>query len=84
MRYPSFVSKHKYHTFGRIAIRIAKEKPTNLHGHGRPAIFLVITLMAMGNALLLQLCQSFAIDVNTAGAGLGNRVVLEDAPHVME
>ena len=40
--------------------------------------------MAQGNALLLQLLQPLAVDLDSAGAGLGDGIVPEDPAHVME
>ena len=40
--------------------------------------------MAQGDALFLKLFQPLPVDLDTAGAGLGNGVVPEHPAHVME
>ena len=45
---------------------------------------MVIRLVAQGDALFLQLFQPLAVDLDSTGAGLGDRVVPEDPAHVME
>lgn len=57
---------------------------SRLHGHVGPLLFAVIRLVAQGDALFLEFLQPLPVDLNTAGAGLGNRVVLEYPAHVVE
>ena len=45
---------------------------------------MVIQLVAQGHALLLQLFQPLAVDLDTAGSGLGYGVVPEHPAHVVE
>lgn len=45
---------------------------------------MVIRLVTQGHALLLQLFQPLAVDLDSAGAGLGDGVVPEHPAHVME
>ena len=45
---------------------------------------MVVRFMTQGHALLLQLFQPLAVDLDSAGAGLGDGVVPEDPTHVME
>ena len=45
---------------------------------------MIIRLVAQGDTLLLQFLQPLAIDLDTAGAGFGNGVVLEYPAHMME
>ena len=64
---------------------VTKCRRNLLHGHGRTVIFLVdITFLPKGSSLLLQYLHSFAINLNAAGSGLRQRIVLEDSAHVME
>lgn len=55
-----------------------------LHGHVWPLLFVVIRLVAQCDALLLQLFQPLAVDLDSAGAGLWGGVVPEDPTHVVE
>ena len=45
---------------------------------------MVVRFMTQGHALLLQLFQPLAVDLDSAGAGLRDGVVPEDPAHVME
>lgn len=57
---------------------------SRLHGHVRPLLLMVGWLVPQGHALLLQLFQPLAVDLDSAGAGLWDGVVPEDPAHVME
>ena len=45
---------------------------------------MVVRFMTQGHALLLQLFQPLAVDLDSTGPGLGDGVVPEDPAHVME
>ena len=46
---------------------------SRLHGHVRPLLLMVGWLVPQGHALLLQLFQPLAVDLDSAGAGLWGR-----------
>ena len=45
---------------------------------------MVVRLVALGDLLLPQLSEPLAVDLDAAGAGLGDGVVLEHPAHVIE
>lgn len=67
-----------------LVLCFAAQFLSHLHGHVSLLLFLVIRLVAQGDALLLKLLQPFPVDLNTSRAGLGNGTVLEYPAHVME
>lgn len=57
---------------------------SRLHGHVGPLLLMVGWLVPQGHALLLQLFQPLAVDLDSAGAGLRNGVIPEHPAHVVE
>lgn len=56
-----------------------------LHRHGWPFVLLVhIAFQTVGFTLFLKLLQPFAVDLDAAGVGLRQGVLIEDTAHVVE
>ena len=55
------------------------------HAHAAPALlWVVIRLVAQGDTLLPELAQALAVDLDDAGAGRRQGVLLEDSAQVVE
>ena len=69
--------------YARLVAPLAFSESTELHSISLRFEFMIVRLVAKGDALTLKLLQPLAVDLNASGSG-SRSVVPEDIAHVVE